>query len=54
MEKKQPTNTAMAKKMNTSRAAFDRLLDLENESVTLLTMKKAASVLGPKLKLGLV
>ncbi len=54
MEKKKLTKTAMAKKMKTSRAALDRLLDPENESVTLQTMKKAASVLGRKLKLELV
>ncbi len=54
MEKKKLTKTAMAKKMKTSRSALDRLLDPENESVTLQTMKKAASVLGRKLKLELV
>ncbi len=54
MEKKKLTKTALAKKMRTSRASLDRLLDPGNESVTLQTMKKAASVLGRKLKLELV
>ncbi len=54
MKKKKLTKTALAKKMKTSRASLDRLLDPANESVTLQTMKKAASVLGRKLKLELV
>ena len=54
MKEKKMTKTALAKKMKTSRASLDRLLDPSNESVTLQTMKKAASVLGRKLKLELV
>jgi antitoxin HicB len=54
LAKKRLAKTAMAKKMKTSRSAIDRLLDPENESVTLQTMKKAASVLGRKLKLELM
>ncbi|MBW1716881.1 MAG: XRE family transcriptional regulator [Deltaproteobacteria bacterium] len=54
MEKNKLTKTALAKRMNTSRASLERLLDPTNESVTLQTMKKAASVLGRKLKLELV
>ena len=54
MEKKKLTKTALAKRMNTSRASLDRLLDPTNESVTLQTLKKAASVLDRKLKLELV
>ena len=49
MKENKITKTGMAKKMNTSRCALDRLLDPENESVTLLTMKKAATALGRKL-----
>ena len=45
------TKTDMAKRMETSRAAVNRLLDPENESVTLQTLKKAAGVFGKKLKL---
>jgi DNA-binding Xre family transcriptional regulator len=52
--KKQMTKTALATKLETSRAAVDRLLDPENESITLLTLKKAATVLGKKLKLDLI
>ena len=45
--------TEMAKKMNTSRAALDRLLNPKNDSVTLATLTKAANVLGKKLVLQL-
>ena len=43
----------MAKRMKTSRAALYRLLDPENNSVTLLTMNKAASALGKRLSISL-
>jgi len=45
--------TEMAKKMNTSRAALDRLLNPKNDSVTLATLTRAANVLGKKLILQL-
>jgi predicted XRE-type DNA-binding protein len=48
------TKTVLANRMETSRAAVNRLLDPANESVTLLTLKKAASVLGKRLRLELV
>jgi antitoxin HicB len=51
MLQKHFTKSDMATKMHTSRAALNRLLDPENESVTLFTLKKAASVLGKKLRL---
>ncbi len=54
MEKNHLTKTAMANKMNTSRASLDRLLDPNNYSVKLQTMKKAASVLGRRLNIELV
>jgi antitoxin HicB len=54
MEKDHLSKTAMADKMGTSRASLNRLLDPRNESVTLLTLKKAASIMGRKLKLELV
>ena len=44
----------MARRMNTSRASLDRLLDPDNPSVTLLTMDKAAAALGMTLKVDLV
>lgn len=40
--------------MNTSRAHLDRLLDLENQSVTLKTLGKAAEILGMRLQIELV
>ncbi len=54
IEKEHISKTALAARLETSRAALGRLLDPENESVTLLTLKKAASVLGKKLRLELV
>ena len=54
IEKEQLTKTALAAQLCTSRAAVNRLLDPENESITLLTLKKAANVLGKKLRLELV
>ena len=53
INKKQLTKTALASRLDTSRAAVDRLLDPENESITLSTLKKAANVLGKKLRLEL-
>ncbi len=44
----------MARRMKTSRAALDRLLDPENRSITLFTMDKAARSLGKRLRLTLV
>ena len=54
IKKEQITKTALAVQLETSRAAVNRLLDPENESITLLTLKKAANVLGKKLRLELV
>ncbi len=50
MKNKGLSKAAMAKKMNTSRTSLDRLLNPENDSVTLKTMTKAASVLGKRLR----
>lgn len=54
MHCKNITKTMMAKRMHTSRSALERLFDPENESATLLTLNKAAAVLGKKLKVELV
>jgi len=54
IKKEQITKTALAARLDTSRAAVNRLLDPDNESITLLTLKKAANVLGKKLRLELV
>ncbi len=48
------SKTAMAQRMATSRSALDRLLDPENESVTLATLQKAASAIGRQVRLELV
>ena len=48
------TKTAMARRMSTSRAQLDRLLDPTNTSVTLHTLQKAASIVGRRLRLELV
>jgi len=54
MERQSVTKSAMAKKMQTSRASLDRLLDPENDAVTLNTLHKAAVAVGRKLQLELV
>ncbi|MDP3620606.1 MAG: Fis family transcriptional regulator [Polynucleobacter sp.] len=46
MMKQQLTKTLMAKRMHTSRAALNRLLDETDTSLTLLTLTSAASALG--------
>ena len=47
------TKTEMADRMKTSRAALERLLDPDNASITLITLERAASALGKKLKVEL-
>jgi antitoxin HicB len=54
MQHKHLTKTIMAKRMQTSRSAIERLFDPDNESITLVTLNKAASVLGKRLKIELV
>lgn len=44
----------MARRMHTSRAQLDRLLDPGNTSVTLHTIQRAAAVLGKRVRLDLV
>lgn len=53
MHEQNLSKVEMAKKMKTSRAVLDRLLDPENSSVTLRTMAKAAQSVGKHLKLSL-
>ena len=53
MKQQKLSKAAMAQRMETSRSQLDRLLDPENESVTLQTMKKAAMAVGLKLELQL-
>jgi len=48
------TKSSMASKMQTSRAALNRLLDATDTSLTLTTFSRAASVLGKKFRIELV
>ena len=54
MEQEGLTKSDMAERMETSRAALDRLLDPENTSITLKTMQKAAAIIGKKLYISLM
>jgi antitoxin HicB len=54
IEEQHLTKTQLAAKLETSRAAVNRLLDPENDSVTLQTLQRAAHVVGKRLKLELV
>ncbi|MGA2990901.1 MAG: helix-turn-helix transcriptional regulator [Candidatus Korobacteraceae bacterium] len=54
MKKRQFSKAEMARRMNTSRAALDRLLDPKYEAVTLSTLCKAAKAVGRELRLELV
>ncbi len=47
------SKSALARMMQTSRSALDRLLDPENASVTLLTLETVAHALGKELKVQL-
>ena len=54
MKERGLTKSKMAKSMQTSRAALDRLLDPEYDSVTLRTLDKAARAVGKRIKIDLV
>jgi len=54
MKRQRMSKSQMATRMQTSRAALERLLDPDNTSVTLHTLGKTASVLGKRLKIELV
>jgi len=53
MKRQALTKMELARRMHTSRAALDRLLDPENPSVTLHTLHSAAKAVGGKLKISL-
>jgi antitoxin HicB len=53
MKSQQLTKTALAKRMHTSRAALNRLLDENDSSLTLTTLASAAAALGKKVNLQL-
>lgn len=54
MTKDNITKIEMARRMNTSRAALDRLLDPGNSAVTLQTLSRAANAIGRGLRIELV
>jgi DNA-binding Xre family transcriptional regulator len=54
MKEKNFSKAEMARRMHTSRASLDRLLDPENDAVTLTTLQKAAIVVGRQVRLELV
>lgn len=53
MKEQNITKVEMARKLKTSRSQLDRLLDPENEGVTLGVLSRAANVLGHSLKVEL-
>lgn len=54
MSQKGLSKAEMARRMSTSRASLDRLLDPENGAITLSTLHKAATVVGREIRLELV
>jgi antitoxin HicB len=54
MKEHKLTKAAMAKQMKTSRTSIDRLLDPNNESITLQTLERAALGLGKRLQINLI
>ncbi|MGD9878992.1 MAG: helix-turn-helix domain-containing protein [Reyranella sp.] len=53
MTERKITKVEMARRLSTSRAQLDRLLDPENDSVTLGMLTRAAASVGRKIKLEL-
>lgn len=54
LEQEKLTKTELARRMNTSRAALDRILDPTNPSLTVASLGKAAAALGRKVVLKLI
>jgi len=54
MSEQSLSKAEMARRMKTSRASVDRLLDPSNGSATLSTLEKAALALGKRLQVALV
>jgi antitoxin HicB len=54
MRREDISKTELATRMKTSRAQLDRLLDPDNDSVTLGTLARAAQAVGRHLRLELV
>ena len=53
MKEHKLSKSEMARRMQTSRSALDRLLDASNSSVTLRTLDRAARALGKHLRIAL-
>ncbi len=53
MSEKNLTKSELARRMETSRSALDRLLDPDNTSVTLQTLQSAVQALGGRLNVEL-
>lgn len=53
LERKQMTKSELARRLETSRSQLDRILDPDNESITLNTLMKAAALLGKRLHVSL-
>jgi len=53
MQEQHLSKTEMSRRMKTSRAALDRLLDPANQAVTLQTLDRAAHALGKRLQISL-
>ena len=53
MKEQNLSKTEMSRRMKTSRAALDRLLDPANQAVTLQTLDHAARALGKRLQISL-
>lgn len=53
MERAHISHSELARRMNTSRSSVERLLDPTNTSVTLVTLERAASAVGKRLKVQL-
>jgi len=54
MKEQKLSKSALAERMHTSRSAVDRLLDPSVPSVTLLTLGRAARVLGKRIRVEMV
>jgi predicted XRE-type DNA-binding protein len=54
MERQGLTKVEMAKRMETSRSSLNRLLDPENDALSLATLTRAALILGKELQVSLI
>ena len=54
MQNEHITKTEMAKRMNTSRSAINRILDPLNTSITLATIESAVAAMGKRLQIQIV